>query len=327
MPLVSVIVPIYNAEKTIARCLANLVHQSLTDIEILLVDDASVDGTLSILEACEREFPEKVRLFRQMKNAGPGVARNLALKNARGSWIGFVDADDMVDVSMYEKLYKEAVRTDADIVDAAFYREAKDLALQQITPDMAGKLNAEKKSLLIASGGYTVSKLFRKDLLLSMSDLFRPVYMLEDMDFLIEAVARARSVASIPEVLYIYKETRDSLSSDPDLMKFYASHLGAMAGIYDRLKRLADYEDYRMAAEYAMIVMYSEAAESVARLMPDEAVAVTMIEQAIALYQATIETDLSRNPFCMNPDKMDHKMIHNIEESLKDPRLYFRNFH
>ena len=160
-----------------------------------------------------------------------------------------------------------------------------------------------------------------------MSDLFRPVYMLEDMDFLIEAVARARSVASIPEVLYIYKETRDSLSSDPDLMKFYASHLGAMAGIYDRLKRLADYEDYRMAAEYAMIVMYSEAVESVARLMPDEAVAVTMIEQAIALYQATIETDLSRNPFCMNPDKMDHKMIHNIEESLKDPRLYFRNFH
>ena len=153
------------------------------------MDDASVDGTLSILGACEREFPEKVRLFRQMKNAGPGVARNLALKNARGSWIGFVDADDMVDVSMYEKLYKEAVRTDADIVDAAFYREAKDLALQQITPDMAGKLTAEKKSLLIASGGYTVSKLFRKDLLLSMSDLFRPVYMLEDMDFLIEAVA------------------------------------------------------------------------------------------------------------------------------------------
>ena len=110
MPLVSVIVPIYNAEKTIARCLANLVHQSLTDIEILLVDDASVDGTLSILEACEREFPEKVRLFRQMKNAGPGVARNLALKNARGSWIGFVDADDMSQC-MRNYIRKQFVRT------------------------------------------------------------------------------------------------------------------------------------------------------------------------------------------------------------------------
>ena len=108
MKKVSVIVPVYNAEKTLTDCLGNLVHQTLEDIELILVNDASTDGSLEILLSCERQFPDKVLLINSSENLGAGGARNLALDMAQGEYVGFVDADDMVDSHMYEKLYTAA---------------------------------------------------------------------------------------------------------------------------------------------------------------------------------------------------------------------------
>lgn len=115
MPKVSVIVPCYNVEQYVAKCLSALCGQTLKDIEIICIDDKSTDNTLQILQ----EFASKddrVKLFELSKNSGVAVARNTGLNAVSGEYIGFVDPDDYVDLDFYEKLYTKAVETSADII-------------------------------------------------------------------------------------------------------------------------------------------------------------------------------------------------------------------
>ena len=88
-------------------------------MEIILVDDCSTDDTIRIMHDAQVQFPSKALIIQNDKNSGPGVSRNRGIEQAHGEYIGFVDADDIVDVTMYEKLYDAAVKIDADIADCA----------------------------------------------------------------------------------------------------------------------------------------------------------------------------------------------------------------
>lgn len=114
MPKVSVIVPCYNMEKYVERCLDSLQKQLMEDIEIICIDDKSSDNTLEILNARAESDP-RIRVIVQEKNMGVAVARNTGIENATGEYIGFVDADDCVDIDFYQKLYNHAIKTEADI--------------------------------------------------------------------------------------------------------------------------------------------------------------------------------------------------------------------
>lgn len=112
---VSIIIPAYNTEEYMAECLDSILNQTLKEIEIIVVDDGSADGTLAILRDYEKRFPEKIRVFHK-ENGGQASARNVALKYAQGEYLGFVDSDDWIDVDMYEIMYTKAKEDDADIV-------------------------------------------------------------------------------------------------------------------------------------------------------------------------------------------------------------------
>lgn len=112
---VSVIIPAYNTEEYMSQCLDSLLKQTLQEIEIIVVDDGSTDGTLTILKQYEERYPDKIRVFHK-ENGGQGSARNLALKYVRGEYLGFVDSDDWIDLEMYEEMYLKAKEEDADIV-------------------------------------------------------------------------------------------------------------------------------------------------------------------------------------------------------------------
>lgn len=115
MVKVSVIIPAYNTEKYMVECLDSLLKQTLKEIEIIVVDDGSTDGTLKILRKYEVDFPQKIRVFHK-ENGGQASARNLALKYATGEYLGFVDSDDWIDINMYEVMYSKAKNEGADIV-------------------------------------------------------------------------------------------------------------------------------------------------------------------------------------------------------------------
>ena len=106
MKKVSIIVPVYNTEKYLRKCLTSLVNQTLSDIEIIIVNDGSPDNSKKIVEKYLKEYPDKVKYFEQ-PNGGQGSARNLGLTKASGRFIGYVDSDDYVDLSMYQKMYDE----------------------------------------------------------------------------------------------------------------------------------------------------------------------------------------------------------------------------
>src|SRR5690606_21293510 len=111
---VSVIIPVYNADKFLARCLSSIISQTLKNIEIIVVDDGSTDTSRDILKKfADRD--NRIVIIRQ-RNQGVSIARNAGLAIARGEYVGFVDSDDFVDPGYFESLYTTAIEKGADIV-------------------------------------------------------------------------------------------------------------------------------------------------------------------------------------------------------------------
>ncbi len=113
-PYISVIIPTYNAENFISKCLEHLVHQTYKNIEIIVVDDGSTDNTVKTCKSYAAS-DKRIRVIRQ-KNAGPSVAMNTGLDAAHGDWIHFHDHDDFVNLDFFEKMADAAIKTDADVL-------------------------------------------------------------------------------------------------------------------------------------------------------------------------------------------------------------------
>lgn len=121
MPAVSIIVPVYNAEKTLPRCVDSLLNQSLRDLELILVDDGSTDTSPSLCDAFAAKDP-RVRVL-HTANAGPAAARNAGLGAATGKFIGFADADDRAEPGMFTELHGCALETEADLVVCDYFAD------------------------------------------------------------------------------------------------------------------------------------------------------------------------------------------------------------
>jgi len=113
-PKVSIIIPVYNSAKHLRECLDSVVHQTLNDIEIIVVYDKSEDDSWDIL--LEYASFESVRIIESVTKQGPGGARNIGIASASADYLGFCDSDDIVEPTMFEKMYKQAVEADADMV-------------------------------------------------------------------------------------------------------------------------------------------------------------------------------------------------------------------
>ncbi len=114
MPKVSVIIPVYNTEKYLVKCLESVCQQTLKDIEIICVNDCSPDNSLQILQEYA-EKDERIKLIDFKENKGVSAARNAGIQEARGEFLGFVDSDDFIDLNFYEKLYQKAAESGADV--------------------------------------------------------------------------------------------------------------------------------------------------------------------------------------------------------------------
>lgn len=196
----SVIVPIYNVEKYLAECVDSLLGQTLTDTEILLVDDGSTDLSGEIADRYAAEYPEKVRCL-HVENGGQGRARNFALPLAKGEYLGFVDSDDLLVPDMYEKLCLRADETGADVVSCDFLERFED-GTENVVP---GAFQEHPLSF----AGSCCNKVFRSSL---VGDLRFPEDRLWYEDFYFSAVMliRAKRTAYIREPLYIYRRGQPS---------------------------------------------------------------------------------------------------------------------
>lgn len=190
----SIIVPVYNAEKFLRPCLDSLLGQTLRDFELLLVNDGSRDGSGAILEEYRQRDPQRVRVM-TVENGGQGRARNLALEIARGEFLGFADSDDTVAPEMFEKLVRAAEEQNADmaICDA-----------QECWPDgrrVPMPLTQYERPIKMSTEVW--SKLIRRS---SLGDLrFAEGVWYEDLAYVVLALLRTDRIALVPEPLYDYR--------------------------------------------------------------------------------------------------------------------------
>lgn len=205
MAKVSVIVPVYNVEKYLKRCLDSLINQTLSDIDIICINDGSKDSSLQILEQYAQK-DSRIVIYNQ-ENSGLSVARNTGLEHASGEYIGFVDSDDWVDLDFYEKLYKSAKNNNADIAVADFIREhpnkkPKRLKLKEekiyTTPEdkfMICKVHRE---------GCVWNKIYRTEFIKSINLKFVPKMYYEDRDFTIRSLYFSKKLVTTPNTYYRY---------------------------------------------------------------------------------------------------------------------------
>ena len=118
---VSIVVPIYNLEKNIPRCLDAFVNQTFEDFEIICVNDGSTDSAPQIIEDYAKRYPNKVKVFHK-ENGGEWSSRTYGLKKATGEYVGFIDSDDVPEITWAEKLYNAAKANDADIAFSGYDR-------------------------------------------------------------------------------------------------------------------------------------------------------------------------------------------------------------
>ncbi|SCY34085.1 glycosyltransferase family 2 protein [Butyrivibrio sp. INlla14] len=317
MKKVSVVIPAYNAHDTLARCLGSLVNQTLQDMEVVVVNDASKDDTIDICNRCKAAFPDRVVVVDSKENLGCGGARSLGLDAASGEFIGMADADDYVAPTMYEKLYEKAIETGADIVDSGFYAEATDTALLKVSDDLAGDLDDIKRSRLIVSGGYLVTKIFRREIFEEPKvRMQRNMAALEDLEIFTYSFLRARRIAAVKEIFYNYCDTAGSNTKMMDLDKYYDAVYRAMQGTYDKCHDRPEYPGCQMAIEFMMANVYSYAVNrclynQIARLGADKrnvkryfeglpSKELSMIKELVALRNEVIKIPFEENDFIMS---------------------------
>lgn len=141
---VSVIVPIYNAEKYLVKCLDSVVSQTLRDIEIILIDDGSTDGSADI---CRRYLADTRVIYYRKENEGLAAARQDGLERASGEYIGFVDSDDWIEPDMYERMFVRAKKESADVVMCGMFADESELNPVYLEPGVYDRGRIEKEIL------------------------------------------------------------------------------------------------------------------------------------------------------------------------------------
>lgn len=200
---VSVIVPAYNAEDTLKKCIDSILAQTLMEIEIIIVNDGSVDGTHKIISDYESKYPDKIVGIHK-ENAGVSAARNDGLEAAKGTFIGFVDADDTIEPMMYELLYAKAQDTNADLVQC--WR--KDIyngrfVIKKPGKKCVGKSVITNPEILSSQTMFVWDKLFRASIIKKHNIKFKYRYA-EDFLFLIQYEMFCQNIGMVRIPLYNY---------------------------------------------------------------------------------------------------------------------------
>ncbi|MBO5435491.1 glycosyltransferase [bacterium] len=222
MPKVSVVVPIYNVERYLRECIDSIINQTLEDIEIILVDDGSSDGCPAICDEYAAK-DSRVKVIHK-GNGGYGTACNRGIAEATGEYIGLVESDDWIEPDMYEKLYNQIVRFDAEVCISSFYEYKSESTF----PDGSHNKNyietienidsTKLFSILDYPFLYTVhpsvwSKLYKSNFIKNIKFDETPKTSFQDGPFITEVFCRTKKIIGLKDYLYHYRVDNEMASS------------------------------------------------------------------------------------------------------------------
>ena len=278
MELVSVIVPVYNVEKYLKKCVDSILSQSYQNIEVILINDGSLDGSGEICEAYAKK-DERIKYITQ-NNSGLGKTRNRGIEEASGKYLLFVDSDDYIENTMIEKLYHNITESHADVASCGVYNVYRQKCIPQCEKEEKFLCDVEKAFGLLLVGekipGSSCNKLYRSELLDKVK--FPEGVLYEDVKFHLDLMQIIQSVHVDTTPLYYYVHREESIttkkfdSSAMSFIYFYEETLKVVQQKYPSvitqarfklfwayfalLDGIIQQDDYQKIPEYCKIVRY-----------------------------------------------------------------------
>lgn len=247
---ISIILPVYNSENDIEDCISSVLTQSMTDFELIAVDDGSTDNSPSVLDRIAQK-DNRIRVIHQ-RNSGVSVARNAGLDAALGKYVTFIDSDDRYKSDYLQKLYGFAVSMNADMVCCGF-ENTKGLVLSSV----AYREYADKSQLLIDYQELLNSrylnvpwnKMYKREKIITRFPI--NISLGEDLIFNLEVLQCCKNVVVIPDSLYIYKQDTVGLTG-----KFHLNGIEAACKVNDTIRNFAGSLWCQEHEEYLLFLLY-----------------------------------------------------------------------
>lgn len=207
-PKISIIVPVYNAEKFLNKCIKSILNQTFTNFELILINDGSLDNSGEI---CNKflHSDNRVKVIHK-ENYGQATARNSGLQVAQGEYVGFVDSDDWIEVDMYKNLYESSIKENADI---------SIIGLREVNEFGAGLSEYSPKIITfseILKRAYPCNKLFKKQLFTNNDLSFIDGRYYEDLELIPKLFVKSKKVICISKVSYNYLKRSESTTGVRD---------------------------------------------------------------------------------------------------------------
>jgi len=217
-PKISIVVPIYNAQKTIERCIDSILNQDFSDFELLLIDDGSKDDSGKICDAYAKK-DNRVRVIHK-ENSGVSASRNLALREAKGEYLQFLDADDWITPNATRLLAESLEQNHCDMVIADFYRVIGERLSHKGSIDEDGVLSREEFANFMMENpadfyyGVLWNKLYKRSIIEKNQLCMNPkISWCEDFMFNLEYIRHCENIFVLQVPIYYYVKTKGSLVS------------------------------------------------------------------------------------------------------------------
>lgn len=241
MPKVSVIVPVYNVEKYIARCLNSLVNQTLDDLEIIVVNDGSKDNSEQIIKQFKKDY--KNIIYVKKENGGLSSARNFGLIYATGEYVAFLDSDDYVDRSLYKKMYEKAKETNSDYVECDFIWKYPDHEKIDV-----GFRYKDKKEMFEKARVVAWNKLIKRDIIINNKLEFPVGLYYEDIEFFYKLLPYINNFSFVEEPLIYYVQRGNSIVNKQDSRT--KQIFKVLDNVIEYYKKIGLYNEYKAQIEY-----------------------------------------------------------------------------
>ncbi len=266
MKKVSVIIPCYNAEEYLSACLESLLRQTigLDNLDIICVDDASTDHTGRLLDAIAQQYPDSIRVFHLPQNCRQGGARNVGLGHAIGEYVAFLDADDWVDVSAYQKLYEIAQQYDTDIIQYPMTKYYEGVVQVEDPAQIKGLIvltDQEMRKLFLAGQALTCgsqTKFYKRSFLEEVQVRFVEGCAYEEPSFVYPLLFYVKRVYCTEKPLYYYRmheaSTMHQYVRQPG--KLYDHAKVQLSVLQDIKSRSGLWEQYQEEIIYYFVLTY-----------------------------------------------------------------------
>lgn len=253
MELVSVIVPIYNVEAYLERCVESILQQTYKHIEIILVDDGSPDRCGSMCEDYAKK-DNRIKVLHK-KNGGLSDARNAGLEMAKGKYVLFVDSDDLIKKELVESCVQTAEKNSSDIVIFDFNRvEENEEIVTTMEIEKSGTYTLESEPRILFGSPSAVNKLFRRDLFIKTGIRFPVGKYYEDLGTIPKLLLLADKIDYIKESYYDYMIRSGSIMTAAKFEKNYEDRTEMLNGILDFYKEKNVYEKFYKELEYLAVL-------------------------------------------------------------------------